>query len=181
MCPLLRVSVRGQNNNNNSQSVVSSSRSPPRQLAVAVRKRGAEPAPLEREREAKFRPSPFPPSGRFDSSGRVCVCELREEEEEPRSHTLWSVKSERDPPSRRGIDFGKKRRKNEVKKFEPEANRRAGSERVAKCASSNPLCRRGGESSRNLVAVVLFSTSVCCCVNLSFDSLRASRRRLFVV
>lgn len=111
-----------------------------------------------------------------------CVCELREEEEEElRSHTLWSVKSERDPPSRRGIDFGKKRRKNEVKKFEPEANRRAGSERVAKCASSNPLCRRGGESSRNLVAVVLFSTSVCCCVNLSFDSLRASRRRLFVV
>lgn len=114
-----------------------------------------------------------------------CVCELREEEEEPRSHTLWSVKSERDPPSRRGIDFGKKRKK---KRSFPCEKVRTGSEpesrfrtRVAKCASSNPLCRRGGESSRNLVAVVLFSTSVCCCVNLSFDSLRASRRRLFVV
>lgn len=113
-----------------------------------------------------------------------CVCELREEEEEPRSHTLWSVKSERDPPSRRGIDFGKKRKK---KRSFPCEKVRAGSEPEKQVPSEWPNVRRqtryveGGESSRNLVAVVLFSTSVCCCVNLSFDSLRASRRRLFVV
>lgn len=68
-----------------------------------------------------------------------CVCELREEEEEPRSHTLWSVKSERDPPSRRGIDFGKKRKK---KRSFPCEKVRTGSEPEEQVPSEWPNVRR---------------------------------------